>query len=47
MVLDEPKDTDTVFDIDGITFIVDEALLIKAAITPMTTEKNASRSSLT
>jgi iron-sulfur cluster assembly protein len=31
MVLDEPKDTDTVFDIDGFTFIVDEALLIKAA----------------
>ena len=30
MVLDEPKDTDTVFDINGFQFIIDEGLLIEA-----------------
>jgi len=29
--VDEPKDTDTVFDIDGFQFIVDEDFLIEAA----------------
>ncbi|MEJ2658889.1 MAG: hypothetical protein P8012_17165 [Desulfobacterales bacterium] len=31
MALDEPKDSDTVFDIDGFQFIVDEDLLGEAA----------------
>ena len=30
MVLDEPKDTDTVFDIDGFQFVVDKELLREA-----------------
>lgn len=30
MVLDEPKDTDTVFDINGFHFIIDEDLFIEA-----------------
>ena len=29
--VDEPRDTDTVFDIDGFQFIVDEDLMVKAA----------------
>jgi len=29
MALDEPKDTDTVFDIDGFTYIVDKAFIEK------------------
>jgi len=31
MALDEPKETDSIFDIDGFKFIVDEDLLIKVA----------------
>jgi hypothetical protein len=31
MVLDEPKDTDTVFDIDGFRFLVEEDLLGEVA----------------
>ena len=30
MALDEPKDTDDVFDIDGFKYIVDKEFLIKA-----------------
>ena len=30
MVLDEPKDTDDVFDIDGFTFIVDKEFMKEA-----------------
>ena len=30
MVLDEPKDTDAVFDINGFQFIIDEDLFIEA-----------------
>ncbi len=30
MALDEPKDTDSVFDINGFQFIIDEDLLIEA-----------------
>jgi len=31
MVLDEPEKTDTVFDVNGFRFLVDEDLLLKAA----------------
>jgi iron-sulfur cluster assembly protein len=31
MALDEPKETDSIFDIDGFKFIVDQDLLIKVA----------------
>jgi len=31
MDVDEPKDTDTVFDIDGFQFIVDEDFMVEAA----------------
>jgi hypothetical protein len=30
MALDEPKDTDAVFDINGFQFIIDENLFIEA-----------------
>jgi Fe-S cluster assembly iron-binding protein IscA len=30
MALDEPKDTDSVFDINGFQFIIDEDLLLEA-----------------
>ena len=30
MVLDEPKNTDSVFDINGFQFIIDEDLFIEA-----------------
>jgi Fe-S cluster assembly iron-binding protein IscA len=30
LALDEPKDTDDVFDMDGYKFIVDKELMIKA-----------------